>query len=150
MSALFAVLHHLAAFALFAALAIELVLLKPQMTLREARTIQVADLVYGVAAGVLLLAGLHRVFLFEKGATYYFSTWTFLAKFGLFILVGLASILPTLEFLRWRAATRAGKAPEVAPETLRKLRMIVHLEALGIALIIIFAVLMARGVGLLR
>lgn len=150
MSVLFAVLHHFAAFALFAALAIELVLLKPQMTLREARTIQVADLIYGVAAGVLLLVGLHRVFLFEKGSTYYFSTWTFLAKFGLFILVGLISILPTIEFLRWRTATRAGNAPEVAPAQLRRLRMIVHLELLGLTLIIVFAVLMARGVGLMR
>lgn len=149
MSAFFAILHHFAAFVLFAALVVEFVLLKPQPTLREARTIQVADIAYGIAAGVILLAGLHRVFLFEKGSTYYFHTWTFNLKFGVFILIGLISIVPTLEFLRWRALTRQGKAPELTPALLRKLRMIVHLELLGIAIIIVCAVLMARGVGLM-
>lgn len=149
MSAFFAILHHLAAFTLFAALVVELVLLKPQLTLREARTLQGADIAYGIAAGVLLLAGLHRVFLFEKGATYYFHTWTFNLKFGLFILIGLISIIPTIEFLRWRAGTKRGEAPQLAPERLRKLRLIVHLELVGLAVIIICAVLMARGVGLM-
>ena len=149
MSAFFAILHHLAAFTLFAALVVEFVLLKPELTLREARAIQGADIAYGIAAGVLLLAGLHRVFLFEKGATYYFHTWTFNLKFGLFILIGLISIVPTLEFLRWREVTRQGRAPQLAPDRLRKLRMIVHLELVGIAIIIVCAVLMARGVGLM-
>ena len=71
-------------------------------------------MVFGISAGILLVVGLMRVYYFEKGATYYFHTWTFLAKLTLFILIGLLSIVPTLEFLSWRAAVRQGQAPTVS------------------------------------
>ena len=68
MPALFAVLHHLAAFALVSAIAIEFVLIRQELTLKNARALLVTDAVAGVSAGVVLVAGLLRVFLFEKGA----------------------------------------------------------------------------------
>src|SRR5690348_13580404 len=121
MASLFAFLHHLAAFALVAALAIELVLLREALTDRTARKILVADAIYGISAGVLLLVGLSRVFHYEKGATYYFHSWTFIAKLTLFILIGIASILPTMEFLSWRKAIRQGLAPSTDAPKLHRL-----------------------------
>ena len=148
MAALFAFLHHVSAFTLFAALVVEFVLLRGTLTAENARKILRADMIFGISAGVLLLVGLARVFYFEKGATYYMHTWTFHAKLSLFVLVGLISIIPTIEFLRWRPAVKAGQVPEVSPEKIKSVRSFIHYEMLGVVLIILFAALMAKGIGL--
>jgi putative membrane protein len=148
MAALFAFLHHVSAFTLFAALVVEFVLLRGTLTAENARKILRTDMIFGISAGVLLLVGLARVFYFEKGATYYLHTWTFHAKLSLFVLVGLISIVPTIEFLRWRPAVKAGQVPEVSPEKIKSVRSIIHYEMLGVVLIILFAALMAKGIGL--
>jgi putative membrane protein len=111
MSTLFAFLHHLCAFTLVSAVAIEFTLVRQELTVASARRLQVTDLVLGVAAGALLLVGLLRVFYFEKGLSYYAHSTAFLTKFSLFIIVGLLSIIPTLEFLSWRGAIKAGQVP---------------------------------------
>jgi putative membrane protein len=145
MIVLFAFLHHLAAFTLVAAIALEFVLLRGELTVWSARRLQAADMVLGIAATFVLLAGLARVFWFEKGATYYFHNHAFLTKFTLFVLVGLLSIVPTIEFLSWRKAVEAGQVPVVAAAKLKRLRMIVHIELAAIVLILFCAALMAKG-----
>ena len=147
MTALFAFLHHLAAFALVAALAVELVLLRGELTASRARQVLSADRIYGISAGLILIIGLARVFYFEKGAHYYFHSIPFIAKLSLFGLVGLLSIYPTRQFLSWRADVRHGRAPAVPDERVRRLRAIVHLQLAAIAVLILCAALMARGVG---
>jgi putative membrane protein len=149
MTSLFAFLHHIAAFTLFAALVVELILIREVLTVGTARRLQVADMVFGISAGVLIVVGLLRVFYFEKGATYYFHTWTFIAKLALFVIIGLVSIIPTREFLSWRKAVKQGQAPSVSPDKVRTLRSIIHWELVGIVVIILMAALMAKGVGLL-
>src|ERR1044072_2858328 len=118
MIVLFAFLHHLAAFTLAAAVALEFVLLRGELTVWSARRLQVADAVLGIAATVLLFAGSARVFWFEKGAAYYFHNHAALTKFALFVIVGLLSIVPTVEFLSWRPAINAGQVPQVAASKL--------------------------------
>jgi putative membrane protein len=149
MASLFAFLHHVAAFTLFAALVLELILIRDDLTVGTARRLQVADMVFGISAGVLIVVGLLRVLYFEKGATYYFHTWTFIAKLTLFVVIGLVSIIPTREFLSWRKAMKQGEAPSVSAEKLRSLRSIVHLELVGVVAIILMAALMAKGIGLM-
>jgi putative membrane protein len=150
MAAFMAFLHHVSAFTLFAALVVEFVLVRSALTLESARKIQTADAILGISAGVLLLVGLGRVFHFEKGAYYYFHTWTFIVKLSLFVIVALISIIPTVEFLRWRPAVRAGQVPVVTPQKLRRIRSIIHYEMVGVVLIILCAALMAKGIGLMR
>ena len=58
MSTLFAFLHHLCAFALVGALAIEFALIRQELTLASARRLLTTDMVYGIAAGALLAIGL--------------------------------------------------------------------------------------------
>src|SRR5580765_1146113 len=147
MSALFAFLHHVAAFGLVAALTVEVVLLGGEITLGTARRLQRADAALGISAGILLLVGLARVFYFEKGAAYYFHSAPFLAKLTLFIAVALVSIFPTLVFLSWRKATKEGRAPSPDPAQIRVLRRVVHAELAAVILIVLFAALMARGIG---
>ena len=96
---------------------------------------------------MLLVVRLLRVFYFEKGAYYYFHTWTFIAKLSLFVIVGLLSIIPTREFLRWRTSVKAGQVPTVAAEKMKSVRSIIHYEMVGVALIILMAALMAKGIG---
>ena len=145
MTTLFAFLHHLCAFTLVAAVAIEFALIRSELTLSTARRLQVTDIVLGMAAGALLAIGLLRVFFFEKGADYYWHSHAFLAKFGLFIIVGLLSIVPTLEFLSWRDAIAAGQAPVMEAATRKRVTMIIHIELAAIVAILLCAAIMARG-----
>ena len=114
MFTLFAFLHHVAAFTLVSAVAIEFALIRQELTLSSARRLQVTDMVLGIAAGALLVIGLLRVFFFEKGSEYYFHSHAFMTKFSVFIVIGLLSIIPTMEFLSWRGAVKAGQAPPSA------------------------------------
>jgi len=141
----FAFLHHLAAFALVAMLAVELVLLRQPITAENAKRLGAIDAVLGASAGILLVVGLLRVFFFEKGWEYYFSSHAFLTKLALFVVIGLASIVPTMEFLRWRKAVKAGQAPAADPKKVQTIRKIVHWELVGVVLILACAAMMARG-----
>lgn len=145
--ALAAFLHHVAAFGLVASLVAEFVLLRGALTLRSARHLQIADLAYGIAAGLVLAIGFFRVFYFEKGAAYYFHSTPFIAKVAIFGAVGLASVFPTIEFLSWSKALRQGSLPEPSAQKMRAIRAVVHWELAGLVLMILCAALMARGVG---
>ena len=147
MPILFAYLHHLCAFTIFAVLVAEHLLLIDPLTLPTARKLLTLDLIYGIAAGLLLAIGFTRVFLFEKGPAYYFHSAPYLIKMGLFLCVGLISIYPTVHFLGWRKAVAAGQTPELKPQTQKKLMMALRLELLGVVLILLCAAMMAKGVG---
>ena len=145
MSTLFAFLHHLCAFTLVACVAIEFTLIRQELTLASARRLQIIDVVLGISAGLLLVIGLLRVFFFEKGAEYYWHNHAFLTKFGLFIIIGLLSIVPTREFISWRGAIVAGQAPVMDAAKRRRVTMIIHIELAAIVIILLCAAIMARG-----
>ena len=145
MSTLFAFLHHLCAFTLVAAVAVEFALIRQELTLASARRLQVTDLVLGIAAGALLVIGLLRVFFFEKGADYYFHSQAFMAKLSIFIVIGLLSIIPTMEFQSWRGALEAGQAPVIDAKKHRLVTAAIHGELLSIVIILLCAAIMARG-----
>jgi putative membrane protein len=139
MNAFMAFLHHLAAFTLVAALVVEFVVIRDELNTRTARRLARADMLLGISAGVLLVVGLLRVFYFEKGAAFYFHNAAFIAKLVLFVLVALLSIYPTLKFLSWKKGLDPASVPAI--------RRILHLELAGVVLILLFAALMARGIG---
>ena len=145
MSTLFAFFHHLAAFTLVSALAIEFTLIRQELTLVSARRLQVTDLVLGISAGALLLIGLGRVFLFEKGSDYYFHSYAFIAKLSIFLVVGLLSMIPTIEFLSWNKPLSEGKAPDISAKQLRLVTAVIHGELFAIVIILLCAAIMARG-----
>ena len=134
-----AFLHHAAAFTLVAALAVEFVLIRGELTPAIGRRLARADMIFGISSGVLLVVGLLRVFYFEKGAAYYFHSGTFIAKLALFALVGLLSIYPTRKFISWRKGFDPSSVPAI--------RRIIHVELAAVVLILLFAALMARGIG---
>jgi putative membrane protein len=61
-SALFAFLHHLAAFVLVSALVVEFVLIKGELSLATARRIRLYDAVHGASAGIVLVIGLLSIY----------------------------------------------------------------------------------------
>jgi putative membrane protein len=146
-AALFAFLHHLAAFALVSAIAAEFLMIREELTLRSARRILFADMIIGIAAATVLVAGLLRVFFFEKGADYYAHNAFFIAKISLFVAIALLSIYPTREFLSWRKGLNDGRLPAIAAVKLQSIRGVIHLELAGIGLILLCAALMAKGIG---
>src|SRR6195256_5186338 len=149
MPALFAFLHHVAAFALVAALAVEFVLIREEITLQAARRLLLADLVFGAAAGSILVVGLLRVFFFEKGPLYYLHSAPFIAKVSLFALVALLSIYPTVVFLSWRPSLRLGQPPLPDARKIRRVRSLIHWELAAVVVLIFCAALMAKGIGVL-
>lgn len=142
-----AFLHHVAAFTLVGALASEVAMLKPPLTVSQARRLQVTDLIFGAAAGVVLVVGLLRVVYFEKGPEYYFANIFFLIKLASFIAAGLISIYPTVLFLSWSRAVKEGIAPQPSAAQIRRARMCLMLELTAILVILFCAPFMARGFG---
>lgn len=146
-TALMAFLHHLAAFTVVAALAVEVALFKPPLSLQQARRLQVTDNIFGAAAGAVLVIGLLRVWYFEKGAHYYWHDSFFLAKLAAFFLAALISIYPTILFVSWSKSLKAGVVPEVSAAQVRRARLCMMLELTAIVVILLCAPLMARGLG---
>jgi putative membrane protein len=142
---LFAFLHHVCAFTLVSAVAIEFMLIRQELTLSSARKLQATDRVLGIAAGALLIVGLLRVFYFEKGPDYYFHSHAFTAKFSIFVAIGLLSIIPTLEFLSWRKLLSDGQVPAITAKKRRLVTAVIHGELLSIVIILLCAAIMARG-----
>jgi putative membrane protein len=147
MPAAMAFIHFVAAFAIVSALTVEVVLLRDALTIASAQRIRRADLAFGLAAAVILTAGVLRVVYFETGPEFYLHDVPFLIKMVLFALVGAVSIYPTMEFLSWRKVLDAGRVPVVPPEKLRRIRRILHWELVGILAIALCASLMAKGIG---
>jgi putative membrane protein len=148
-SGIMAFLHHLAAFTLTGAIIYEHITFRKDLSLAEARRIQIMDIVYGVSAGVLVIVGLLRVFYFEKGAAYYAQNWFFWTKMSGFALAALLSIYPTVRFLSWRKSIAQNQVPEISDQDVKRIKMILRLETLAIAIIIFSAAMMARGVGMM-
>ncbi|WP_369960041.1 DUF2214 family protein [Pseudomonas benzenivorans] len=146
-AALAAYLHYLAIFALFALLTLEHRLLRLPLDLDRARSLVRIDAAYGISAVLVLVTGGIRALWFAKGLDYYLHNALFHAKLGLFVLVGLLSIVPTVHLLRWRAPLKAGQLPPLDAGQARRLTLIIRLELLLVLLLPLLAVLMARGYG---
>ena len=146
-SALFAFLHFLAVFGIFAAVFLQWRTMSRTPTFAEARRIQASDRVYGMLAIVVLVVGFLRVYHFEKGKAFYAANPFFQAKLALFLGVGLLSIYPTIRFLKWRAQTKQGLAPVLAANEYKSIMTVLRIELLLLLATALFASLMARGVG---
>jgi putative membrane protein len=149
-SALMAFLHHAAAFTVVAALAVEVALFKPPLSLLQARRLLGTDLLFGASAAAVLIVGLLRVAYFEKGPAYYWHDAFFLVKFGAFIVAALISIYPSVTFLSWRKSLQSGTVPQIAAARIRRVRLCLMLELTAIVVILLCAAFMARGFGYLR
>jgi putative membrane protein len=104
------------------------------------------DLVYGIAAIMVLATGVARTVWGVKGTSWYWTNPLLHVKLTLFIIVGVISIFPTMTYFRWRKALRATGALPAEADIL-KTRKLVMIQAHLIALIPLVAVFLARGFG---
>jgi putative membrane protein len=146
LDAILAYLHFSAIFILFAFLSVELVMLRDPLDAASIRKLARIDLWYFGAAMAVLLTGFLRLGLGAKGADFYMGSWPFYVKIALFLAVGFISINPTMSFIRWRRALDDG-AWKLPGDEQRRVRRLVMIEVHLAALIPLFAVIMARGLG---
>lgn len=148
LESLLAWLHFLAIFLLVTALATQAVLLRPDLTPDTVRRLARYDRLYLVAAVAVLVTGVLRLVLGAKGADFLMPNPWFHAKIGLFVVIGLISIIPTTAFLRWTRHARADAAYVPDAAQIKRARRYVMIEAHLLILLPLFAAMMARGVGL--
>jgi putative membrane protein len=111
------------------------------------RRVFLADTLWAVAAVLWISTGLWRLLAgLEKGTGYYLQNHLFLTKMGLLALVLVLEVRPMMTLIRWRAASARGDALDTrgAPTMAR----ISFVQAGLIALMVLAATAMARGVGM--
>jgi putative membrane protein len=137
-----AIAHHLLVFTLYGIVFAEFFALRQSLGGHALARLARLDLVYGLNAGLIIVVGFSRAIFAAKGWHYYAHNGFFWAKIGTFALIGLASIPPTLAYLRWRKAGAEPSALEI-----KRVRFYLHLE-LGLFVPLLgFAAAMARGYG---
>jgi putative membrane protein len=141
-----AIAHHLLIFALFGVLISEIVAMRQSMTGDNINRVASIDLWYGVLALLILIVGFSRAIFAAKGWAYYSGNSFFWAKIGIFVLISLLSVWPTVKYLNWRRDFRsAGGLPDAA--SVLVVRRILWLELVLFAFLPAFAAAMARGYG---
>ena len=147
LDAVLAYLHFTAIFILFAFLSIEVMMLKRALDAAAVRLLGRIDIWYFGAAIVVLVTGFLRLVLGAKGADFYLQSWPIYVKVGLYLVVAVVSVTPTLAFIRWRRELDHDAAWQVPAGELARMRRLVMIELHLAAMIPIFAVIMARGLG---
>ena len=147
-SASFAYVHYLSFMVCFGVLIFERISLKSSPDRKEAISMVVADIVYGIAGVALLITGIYRVIKYGQGSDFYTHNPIFWTKIIIFALVGSLSLYPTITYVLWAIPLSKGTLPKVTENLVSRLRLIINIELVGFAAIPFFATLMARGVGL--
>jgi putative membrane protein len=139
---LLAIGHHVLIFGIFGILFAEFWILRGDLSPANAARIASIDLWYGVFAGAVVVIGFCRAIFAAKGWAYYSHNAYFWAKIAIFLAVGLLSLPPTFEFIRWRKLAVVPNGSEI-----KAVRRYLHIEVALFMLLPIFAAAMARGYG---
>jgi len=145
--AILAYLHFIAIFILFGYLIAESLMLKVPLDAAAIRKLGRIDLLYAGAAAAVLVTGFLRLVYGAKGPDFYLQSWPVYVKIGLFLLVAIISVTPTLAYVRWRRYLDHDAAWQVPSEEQRRMRRLVMIELHLAGLIPVFAVIMSRGLG---
>jgi len=147
LEAILAYIHILAILSMVVFISSEAALCRSEwMNARVVERLVRVDMIYGIAAVLVLASGLARTYWGYKGGGWYWTNWLLHLKLGMFIVVALMSIKPTLMYRRWRRELQAtGALPGDAQVT--DARKWVMIQAHIIAIIPIAAVFLARGFG---
>ena len=145
-SASVAYIHYLSFMICFGALVFERISIKIEPNKKEAISMVIADIVYGLAGIALLVSGIYRVIKFGQGSDFYTHNPIFWSKIIIFGLVGSLSLYPTVTYILWAIPLIKGELPKVTINLVSRLKLIIDIELVGFSLIPFFATLMARGI----
>lgn len=142
-----AILHHFLVFSLAGVLFAETVLLRPGLGGRWLALLANLDRMYGGLAVAIIVIGVGRVVWGARGWEYYVGNHAFWGKMAAFLIVGLLSIKPTLRIIAWQRAAK-GEAGYLVPDAeVSGMKTFLRAELAFLALILVFAAMMARGGG---
>jgi len=137
-----AVIHHLLVFGLAIMLAMELAYLRvdPVPIARLSKL----DGGYGGVAALIVAVGVARVIWGAKGWVAYQDNPFFWAKIATFVVIGLLSITPTIQFIKWSRALKADPAFRPPATEVSRAALWVRIEVLLLLPLVGFAAAMAR------
>ena len=148
LDATLAYLHFVSIIAVVSTVVTEAFLCRPGLTLPWVQRLGRVDLLYLVTAILALSSGLLRLFFGAKGAAFYYNNPVFWVKIGLFIIVGLISIIPTMRFILWAKRLQGGERNStIGDQEATGTAAIIYLELGLLALIPLMGSLMAHGFG---
>lgn len=134
---------HLVFFALMGAvLFTESILVTKKMSGQDIHRLSILDAIYGISALIIFILGLVLSLYIGKPASFYNMNIFFQIKIGLFIILGLISIYPTLFFIRNR------KDIDEIVEVPKLVKIVIIIELVLFISIPLFAVIMASGYGI--
>ncbi|MBX9833488.1 MAG: DUF2214 family protein [Burkholderiaceae bacterium] len=102
------------------------------------------DVIYGVAAMLMIGSGLARLIWGIKGASWYLSQPMFHIKITIVVVMAILSIWPSIMFRRWRRSLRATGALPGELEV-KKVRRLVMIQSHTLPVVAVIAVFWARG-----
>ena len=139
-------IHFICIFAVASSLVAEHLLLKPSLKRKEIGRLAKIDGIYGFAVLILLAAGM-TLWLGGHGKPMEFYTQNalFQTKLGLFLLIGLLSIYPTVFFFK----KRKGDPTELVTIP-KSIFWMIRLELFLVFIIPLLAGLMSKGIGYLE
>ena len=141
--ALIKYLHLLMILIVFACLSIEYYVVKPRMGYKELKRLAIVDAIYGISALLAVTFGLVLWLGVGKPAAFYTGNYLFYLKIGLFAVVGILSIHPTVFLLRTRKKANVDDIIDI-PVTVKRS---ILAELIIMTFIPLLAVLMAMGLG---
>ena len=97
LDAFLAVIHHLCVFGLFVILAAEMTLVRPGISAETVMRVVRINGLYGILAGLALVAGGLRVFYAANGAAFYTHNPVFWIHLGLFLVSGSLMLKKTTD-----------------------------------------------------
>lgn len=147
LDAILAYLHFTSIFVFFSFLVVETMMLRGLLDEKAVRLLGRVDIWYFGAAIAVLVTGFSRLVWGAKGPDFYLASWPIYVKLALFLAVGILSVGPTLRFIRWRRMFERDAAWSVPEPERKRARRTVMIEVHLAALIPLFAVIMARGLG---
>jgi len=134
--------HYLGLAGLFAGLALELALFRPRVDGAIARRLALADTLYGLAAVLVLVTGLLRLFAGDKPASYFGVNFIFHIKLTVFVVVAFMSIWPAMKFFGGRRAVDG--VEHTFPSAVG---ILLRIELALLLLIPLLGTMVARGFG---
>src|SRR5258707_4336272 len=129
-----AIAHHLLFLLLAGVLAFEIGVVRSSMDREDILRVARVEIWYGVLAGAIILVGFSRAIFAAKGWAYYSVNLFFWAKLGVFAVLGVLSIMPTIEFVRWRKAISGNLVFSLEPHRISNVRRVLFAEAILFAL----------------
>ena len=137
-----AVLHHILILGLITMLVMERSLLGA--TPVNLSRLAGLDAGYGLTALLVIVIGVCRVLYGARGWAFYEANPWFWVKVGAFAAMGLASLPPTLAFLKWRKALKADAAFQPPSPEIASARRLTGVQLILVAMVLLAAAAMAR------